>query len=200
MVYSLLITEYTIVVFQTRQCSCNCFEILRVIIIVYSFIRTYFQLFGSQFVGSYNISCESIWRRVPLYNLEQNGPAWAVAELETRNTDENVNFWNSQPVNCEWNEETGKAEWDFSDLVPCEERGCPITEDMRSASKMNMSWGEKMIWKSGSNTPLPLKVNYGTLVNFTCPNGKQLSTFCATFFFTTKWTHACDSISALLYC
>ena len=144
-------------------------------------------------MASYNVSCEVVSHRVPRYLLERSGTDWAVDQLETRNTFENAMFWSNQELNCNWNEETGTAEWDMSGLVACEERFCSLTDEMLNASDLILLAEDgSIIRESGVDSAKPLLANAGTYANFTCSNGKELATISASFFFTPKWTQSCD--------
>ena len=147
------------------------------------------------FVTSSKLRC-CLGCRVPLQALKANGPAEYVRGLETDNTDQNLDFWQTQTIRCYVNPTTGVPEWNWTGIVKCELRGCNITEEMQKSPFLK--------WKRAnykgrqiniSNMILPA---YSGRVEYQCPNGNNASSGCGKFTYTPQWFSTCGKKKNIL--
>ena len=149
-------------------------------------------------LSTYYVSCASHGHRVPRNVLKRKGPSWAFENIEKLNSVENVIFWIFQPMNCVFVEENGRAEWNMTELVACEERVCNLTADMNMKADLRIFDKRETIWESSLNISRPMSAAYETKVDYKCSDGHNIQSSCSEFYYTPIWDRRCDGNYILL--
>ena len=146
-------------------------------------------------IGKYMLWCD--WEhRIPMAALLTKGSQsdldlllsgdWSYATYE---------FWGSELFSCVADSETGVPEWIYSDLIECEFRSCPVTEEMMLSPYLQLVDRLGVIkWNGSFNESYTPKSHheYGRAIYY-CPNGYLLDSECGdTYIYDAEWDQTCD--------